>query len=599
MRARPHPSPWPVLLLFAVAMACAPAPAPETPWGPEVPLVWSGPPIWVESPMVKIGPRTAPGSLRELNLYAARNEFVSFQVAIHGGETGVTIDSVSLSALRGPGVISIGNVTLYRQTFLEITRPSTQSSHAGSWPDGLIPDFDELTGEKRRAFPFTVPAGEVRALWVDVHVPEGARPGAYRGSAWVTTSDGARLELRIGLTVVDMLMESTPSLKSAFFLRTPYVCQAFAGKQECEDEELLRLLPLFYRLGLEHRITLAGSFPHLRGRAAWREEDWNTLELLWGPFLDGTSSARLLGARMTSWQYLGPSNAEGLAEFSRESSTRGWLPRAFHYVGDEPPLYSTFDEVRRRASLTRQSAPALQTLLTSDIDGLENAGLEEVVDILAVVINSLTPAPPRQGDQRERYKDFLSRPARELWLYQSCVSHGCGTFLPENEPGQGWPSYMIDRPAAKARAMEWVSFLEGATGELYYHTAEALDSAWTDQFRFNGNGDGTLFYPGTPALIGGSTAVPVPSLRLKLIRLGFQDYEWLKAVSDAGDPEYARKVARQVIPATWRVPDDGTLFEVARLCLMRRYLELTVARTPGTDRPIDVPCPESLGGPPP
>ncbi len=50
-----------------------------------------------------------------------------------------------------------------------------------------------------------------------------------------------------------------------------------------------------------------------------------------------------------------------------------------------------------------------------------------------------------------------------------------------------------------ARALEWVSFLEGATGELYYQTVGMLSTAWTNQFRFNGNGDGTLFYPGTPS----------------------------------------------------------------------------------------------------
>jgi hypothetical protein len=139
---------------------------------------------------------------------------------------------------------------------------------------------------------------------------------------------------------------------------------------------------------------------------------------------------------------------------------------------------------------------------------------------------------------------------------------------------------MIDRPATKARAMEWVSFLEGATGELYYQTVGLLYTAWTTQFRFNGNGDGTLFYPGTAAIIGGTTEVPVPSIRLKLIRLGIQDYEWLKAVSDAGDPQYARKVARRLIPAAWRVPDDGKAFEKARLRLIRRYLELTECLTP-------------------
>jgi len=595
MRAHLRSQPSKVLLFFVLAAACSSAPSLEPPLSVEAPPVWGGPPVWLESAMVKIRPQTQPGTLRELSLFAARNEFVSFQVAFHGGQTGLTVSGVSLHTLQGPGLIAGGNITLYREAFLDITRPSSPDPKPGLWPDGLIPDIDELVGEKRLAFPFAVPPGEARAIWVDVHVPQGTRPGSYQGSIWVQTGEGEPSELRLQLHVVDALLPSTPSLQTAFFLGPPHVCLAFSGNQECDEEVLLRLIPLFYRLGLDHRITLAGGFPPLSAQTTWGPLDWKTFELMWGPFLNGTAPLRLAGARMTSWQYLGPSSADSLVDFTRETLPRGWLPRAFNYVGDEPPLFSTFDEIRRRATLTRQAAPELRTLVTTQIDPLEREGLEELVDILAVLINSWTPAPPESGPQRERYEKFLSRPNRELWLYQSCSSHGCGSPAPENQPGQGWPSYMIDRPAAKARAMEWVSFLEGAKGELYYQTAEALDTAWTDQLRYGGNGDGTLFYPGKASIIGGTTDVPVPSIRLKLIRLGLQDYEWLRAVSDAGDPEYARRVARWVVPAAWRVPDDGALFETARLCLMRRYLELSGGHRPGLrPRPIEVPCPEDL-----
>jgi Domain of unknown function (DUF4091) len=599
MRARPQPLPWYVMLVLACAAACSQASFPDSAPSLEEPRVWNGPPVWLESPMVKIRPQTTHGSQRQLTLFAARNEFVSFQVAFHGGQTGMAIDSVSLPALEGPGLIQGNDIVLYRETFLDITQPSSQDSQSGLWPDGLIPDVDELLGEKRLAFPFVVPPGEARAVWVDVHVPRDAPPGRYEGSAWVTTREGERIEAKIRLTVLKVLLPSTPSLKTAFSLGSGFVCQAYTGKQECGDEVLLRLLPLFYRLGLEHRITLVGRFPSLSWEDPLDLPNWQTFEQSWGPFLDGTTSSRLSGARVTSWQYPGPSSANSLAGFVRETSVRGWLPRAFNYVGDEPPLFSTFDEVRQRAQLTRQDAPELRTLLSSNIDILEKQGLEDLVDIIAVLINSLNQVPAGDSSPRERYRAFLSRPDRELWLYQSCMSHGCGAELPENLPGQGWPSYVIDSSAAKSRALEWVSFLEGATGELYYNTVEALDSAWTDQLRYSGNGDGTLFYPGLPALIGGTTEVPLPSLRLKLIRLGFQDYEWLQAVSEAGDPEYARWLARQIVPEPWRVPDDGSLFEAARLCLMRRFLQLRLFQDPSLALSlIDVPCPESLGGPP-
>lgn len=588
---------WKGLLFVAMAAACSSTSSEEPPPLVEMksPPVWGGPPVWLESAMVKIRPQTQAGEQRELSLFAARNEFVSFQVAFHGGQTGFTVRSVKLHTPLGPGPISEGNLTVYREAFIDITQPSQPDPKPGLWPDGLIPDRDELVGEKRLAFPLVVPPGEARALWVDLHVPADMGPGSYSGSLEVQVGEGEPGQLKLQLHVVDATLPSTPSLQTAFFLGMPHVCLAFTGTPECGEDVLLRQVPLFYRLGLDHRITLAGGFPPLAAQSNWGPLDWTTFEELWGPFLNGTVSLRLAGARMTSWQYMGASSGQGLGDFLQETRPRGWLPRAFNYVGDEPPLFSTFDDVRRRALLSRQSAPELRTLLTSEIGPLESEGLEELIDILAVLINRWTPSIPEEGAQRERYAKFLSLPHRELWLYQSCSSHGCGSPAPENVPGQGWPSYMIDCAATKARAMEWVSFLEGAQGELYYQTAESLHTAWTDQLRYGGNGDGTLFYPGLASLIGGTTDIPLPSIRLKLIRLGLQDYEWLRAVSDAGDPEYARKVARWLIPATWRVPDDGALFETARLCLMRRYLELSGSHGPGLKpRFPEPPCPEDL-----
>jgi hypothetical protein len=62
---------------------------------------------------------------------------------------------------------------------------------------------------------------------------------------------------------------------------------------------------------------------------------------------------------------------------------------------------------------------------------------------------------------------------------------------------------------------------------------------------------------------------------MKLIRLGEQDYEWLKMVSDAGDPGFAQQVARTLLPTAHDVPADGSGFENARLQLISRYLQLT------------------------
>ena len=161
------------------------------------------------------------------------------------------------------------------------------------------------------------------------------------------------------------------------------------------------------------------------------------------------------------------------------------------------------------------------------------------------------------GNQRVTYNDFLGlNPINRLWLYTSCMSHGCVTGEEcqanptgpgsENPYFEGWPGYVIDEPPSEARAMGWMCYLYQAVGELYFDATHCLSSAWTAQYAYGGNGDGTLFYPGDPARTGLSDWTPLESLRLKSRRDGVQDYEYLKILVEQGRDSEARSVAQQL-----------------------------------------------------
>ena len=145
----------------------------------------------------------------------------------------------------------------------------------------------------------------------------------------------------------------------------------------------------------------------------------------------------------------------------------------------------------------------------------------------------------------------------------------------------GWPTYVIDASAVRNRAMQWLAFRYRLAGELYYETAMAyVHDAWTNQWDFSGNGDGTLFYPGTPAKIGGATHVPVASIRLKMIREGMEDYEYLKALSDAGDPGLAREIAKGLFPSASQTDVDPAKLMAARQQIAAHILQLTGKKEP-------------------
>lgn len=95
-------------------------------------------------------------------------------------------------------------------------------------------------------------------------------------------------------------------------------------------------------------------------------------------------------------------------------------------------------------------------------------------------------------------------------------------------------------------------------------------TAWTDQSSFDGNGDGTLFYPGTPAMIGGEHDIPVESMRLKRIRDGREDFEYLTMLGRRGEEAEARRIARELLPAMYLADVPESDLSAARVELARR-----------------------------
>jgi hypothetical protein len=161
-----------------------------------------------------------------------------------------------------------------------------------------------------------------------------------------------------------------------------------------------------------------------------------------------------------------------------------------------------------------------------------------------------------------------------LWWYQSCASHGCNTI--GGEYFRNWPSYVIDTAALANRIMPWISWKYGIEGELYYATNQAEDP-WKSAYLFGGNGDGTLFYPGRAERIGGRRDIPIESLRLKLIREGLEDYEYLKLLSERGQLAWANEQVSRLVRAAYDWEQDADRFFSIRRALGER-LEATSSK---------------------
>jgi hypothetical protein len=521
-------------------------------------------------------------------LVAARNEFESFQLAIRAVDAPLQGVTVSLERpLVGPdgGAIPDGNVTIYAERYLDVKEPSDIEGAAGRWPDALVPTVDTIVGEPRNAFPIDVPAGENRVAWIDVLVPPDATPGSYQGSVSVRAG-GHATSVPVRLTVLSFTLPSTASLRSSFGFSD--LCRAF-DPARCDNDSELRatLRQRFVQAALDDRVTLATPYAKqvTRGRTYGVDE----FRRYFLPFLRGEGATRLRAARLTTFR-VNSHTDRNIGGWKDELEVDGIHDVAYVWSCDEPHFYPILGDPAAnwpicRAKLEEDTAdwPEAPKMVTDYIQSSDDAGNTSLIDIITLNIGLLDgpPGSDYSGDQRPLYDAFLAdrtRP-RQLWLYSACGSHGC---IPEKDAvTRGWAGgYQIDGPASQTRAMPWIAFTHRIQGLFYYDTTQLLATAWDDQYRYTGNGEGTLFYPGTPDRIGGATPIPVESMRLKLLRDGFEDYEYLKYASDHGRGADALRIARGLFPAPYDTTRSDDEIQSARLALARVVAEITGGPTP-------------------
>jgi hypothetical protein len=519
------------------------------------PAATAGPGIGVASALEKLRPGDPVPPGAAIDLVAARGECESAQVAVRA-ERGLRAVGAEATALVRVGERSLGRhvdgigrrgspsgdavpVTLYRVATVRLDRPSGPDGESGEWPDALVPVRDGWFGEPRRAFPVEVPAGRLQAIWVELCVPDAARPGRYAGAVRITEAGAPLAQVPVRLRVWPFALPRTPTFTAAFGLSTRLGTRTLGVP---DDPELARALAA---AALRHRVTpftLSADPPDGSCTARACDLDWSRLDAELAPVLDGRLVPGVRGGfaevRIPGQVWSGPEEdlAATLRAWQRHFASRGWADRLWLYTLDEPKP-DQLAELARRARLAR--AAGIKVFATT----VPQPALAGVVDAFAPNVTLV----PEAG-----------RPERVSFSYASCLSHGCGE-LPEAGPVRaamvqeftGWPGYEIDRPGAAARALAWLAWRRGLSGELYYDMLESWRRAdpWSDVRAFAGNGDGTLLYPGRPEALGGKHPFPVESIRLKLVRDGLEDVELLRLATAAGLGPLAESAAARLVPS--------------------------------------------------
>ena len=472
----------------------------------------SRPVVWIAPSLTRVGMSDAPSAETRVNLSAARGEFESFQIVTKGSSDAARVTDVSLSDLTGPNgqLIPHAQFTLYREKYVYVSGSSpnwkgpNQPMGPGWYPDPLIPFADPstgrpLTGAPLAALPYDLKPGSNQPIWVDLQVPRSAEPGVYTGT-YSVISDHGNVTGPVSVTVWNFALPNTPFLKSSFLF--------FQAGTLAAQKELLR-----------NKLTPLSTSPKDQQPLI---QDYGLGSTQTGPF----SGADVGNCKM--------SPAPSVSQFKAAAAAQQPGLLLYDYSADEighcSNLYPTIREWARNMHqagiknlISMSPTPALYT------DG--SSGGQSAVDIwvlLPLMYNNT------QGEVAKVLKKGDS-----VWSYNTLVQDAYS------------PKWLIDFDPINFRIQPgFINQSLNLSGLLYWRVDKWPSDAWNNvnnagtYSSANYPGEGMLVYPGQQVGVSGVVA----SMRLKWLRDGVEDYDYVQILKNLGREDLAMKIARSVGP---------------------------------------------------
>jgi hypothetical protein len=478
------------------------------------------PEAWVLGPLQRAvaadGAAPAAGGTTA-SLAAARNEAESFQIVVRADD-GAALEGVTVgvSDLAGPGgaVIPARDLALHRAHYVEVAEPSPGGA-PGRYPDALVPFRDPLTGRAPaggaavRAQGVAVEAGLVGSFWVDVRVPADATPGAYKGTWWARAGSSRVGGGAVEVEVWRVALPAVPALRSSV--------NQWSDHSHAADAVLAA-----------HGLSSLWVDPGTARKLADRSP--------------------LSAAGLGFWS---GAEAGTACRMSRPPSPAQVAQRA-----------ASFPQGLLLYNLTAQGiggCPELAPLLADWAAALRGAGVANMVvgapapDLLGSV-DVWAVGPAEYHASPERVRAAVAGGA-QVWAT---------TALAEDADAPAW---LLDHPLLGYRLLPgFVGQSLGFAG-LHYWAADhwAAGDPWRGAFYRSADGrawpgEGLLVYPGAPAGVQGV----VPSIRLKAVRDGVEDFGLLALARARGLPGLEREI-EAVAGRGWRgATGDPAVLEAAR-----------------------------------
>jgi hypothetical protein len=547
--------------------------------------VWRSPAIqpsmlvYVADEFARVRPRDAPGSKRAAILSAARNEYAPFQIIVRAGTSGLK----HVNAVASPLVPKVGHaipadrITLYREHYIRVGKVSPKSNGAPGWyPDALIPFLDPSTGKppvraRFPAAPFDIAPNSNQPLWIDVLTPQDATPGEYTGTITISAEGIGSRRVPIQLTVWDFTLPETPSMRTHF--GDVDVSLLLSGQPQMTgrgglDETAQRALWTAYaELMATHRISSPIPpflMPKVNSDGSIDPRPTDAALQQWIDHFHITGfPIRLLGVDGRCQGDPLSADRDRNARYLRSMYTylqaHHWDKMAYIYIADEPSTREAYNDVRARSKVVREVVPGLKVLCTTGPQ-IQNPLLGSLVGWVDIW------APLWPMFEETAVKKRLAA-GDEIWSYTALC-----------QGRQDTPCWELDFPLLNYRIPMWISWRLGTTGLLYWSTTNwaSTQDVWTNPITYGDqyNMEGSLLYPGVDAGVQGF----IPSIRLKEIREGLEDYEYLTILAQRRSRAVAENMVRKIARSWHDWDSDATHLLQVRSEIARSILGEVTSR---------------------
>ncbi|MFC1792252.1 glycoside hydrolase domain-containing protein [Planctomycetota bacterium] len=554
----------------------------------------------------RIGQSQEPYGAAAVEIKAARNEVESFQLVVAAPKENISVVEVEISDLAGPAGSKIAkeNVKLFREEYVRVRMSSPRAElPPGLYPDPLVPFINpdtgkpivplnqsrerwgepvKTTGYDMYAVPFDVFKGQNQALWIDVYVPKDVPAGTYSGVLTVRARGGISDQIGVTITVWDFTLPDGPTHRNHF---GGFSNVARSFNVERSSERFRQIEMRYCRAMAEHRINppiLNYLLPEVNGDGSLNivPEKHEALKEFISEFhvtdfeIPRSRFARLPGSTLSpDYKTISDADREKAQRYYKDYykylKDNGWDKLAYVYMLDEPNLRGNYEQVLVLGRIVHEAVPQLKCLVVEQtyLQDPSWPSIDPAVDIWCPLWSFI---------DRKTINEKIAH-GDEVWSYTALVQRS-PRYHPqyENVKDLDPPYWHIDRPLIVYRVPTWINYQYDITGLLYWSTVTTVIEPWSNPAFAHPrhyNGGGFLFYPGAPCGIDG----PVASMRVKNLRDGMEDYEYLAILEKLAGQKAVKEIVDTIAPNWWNFSRDGKQFLAAREKIAQQILKLKKA----------------------